>query len=383
MQKLLNKLHDDLFAIGVTDGELAKQLQVGKSTISETFSGKRDMKFYQFSGALMCAYNDDHDLRRKMIMEYVNLNSEKDYGSFRETLEYTSYRGELELLKTMIEKERQSPYAKNREAAIVYEILYKRSLERFNGDELLNQLEDVKKKVKHIENSAMCDLLMCYLLYDTGNYRSILSYVKSAEEKVEQISVRKNRFIKSSYSHRIIEILSAVHLLRGNVSECRQFSLQLIEQCGNNPQFNIQRVNAFCNLGESYIFSDYDKSLKYLNESLDHLGETFNKRLKDKKKLILQTIIFLKIYWGKPLESHFEIHPAEKAYLEIKLGNNKKAEEILVNLLKVQGRLSAFQKFYLGLARNDRKLMEESLEIFEEKGNIFYSQLPKRYLGYS
>ncbi|EJS61980.1 hypothetical protein ICU_05148 [Bacillus cereus BAG2X1-1] len=383
MQALLNKLHDDLFAMGITDGELAKQLQVGKSTISETFNGKRDMKFYQFSGALMCAYDDDHNLRRKMIMEYVNLNSEKDYGSFRETLEYTSYRGELELLHTMIEKEKDSLYAKNREAAIVYELLYKRSLERFNGDELLNQLEAVRKKVKYVENNAMCDLLMCYLLYDTGNYRSILSYVKSAEEKVKQISVRKNRFIKSSYSHRIIEILSAIHLLRGNVNECREFSLELIEQCGNNPQFNIQRVNAFCNLGESYIFSDYDKSLKYLQESLENLGEPFNQRLKDKRKLIHQTMVFLKIYWDKPLESYLEVHPAEKAYLEIKSGNNKKAEEILLSLLKSQGRLSAFQKFYLGLARNDRKLMEESLEIFEEKGNIFYSQLPKRYLGYS
>lgn len=292
MQRLLNKLHDDLFAIGITDGELAKQLQVGKSTISETFSGKRDMKFYQFSGALMCEYNDDHDLRRKMIKEYVNLNSEKDYGSYRETLEYTSYRGELELLNTMIEKEKGSLYAKNREAAIVYEILYKRSLERFNGDELLNQLEDVRKNVKYVENSAMCDLLMCYLLYDTGNYRSILNYVKNAEEKVKQISVRKNRFIKSSYNHRIIEILSAIHLLRGNVTECREFSLKLIEQCGTNPQLNIQRVNAFCNLGESYIFSDYNKSLKYLQESLENLGEPFNQRLKAKKSLFFKRWYF-------------------------------------------------------------------------------------------
>ncbi|PFP73369.1 hypothetical protein COK07_24135 [Bacillus thuringiensis] len=381
MQRLLNKLHDDLFAIGITDGELAKQLQVGKSTISETFSGKRDMKFYQFSGALMCAYNDNHDLRRKMIMEYVNLNSEKDYGSYRETLEYTSYRGELDLLNTMIEKEKGSSYAKNREAAIVYEILYKRSLERFNGDELLNQLEDVRKNVKYVENSAMCDLLMCYVLYDTGNYRSILNYVKNAEEKVKQISVRKNRFIKSSYNHRIIEILSAIHLLRGNLTECREFSLKLIEQCGNNPQFNIQRVNAFCNLGESYIFSDYNKSLKYLQESLENLGDPFNQRLKAKKNLILQTMVFLKVYWDKPV-GDLEVHPAEKAFLEIKLGNNKKAEDILMDLLKIQERLSAFQKLYLGLARNDRKLMEESLEIFEKKGNIFYSQLPKRYLGY-
>ncbi|MEM5646528.1 AimR family lysis-lysogeny pheromone receptor [Bacillus cereus] len=228
----------------------------------------------------------------------------------------------------------------------------------------------------------MCDLLMCYLLYDTGNYRSILNYVKNAEEKVKQISVRKNRFIKSSYNHRIIEILSAIHLLRGNVNECRKFSLELIEQCGSNPQFNIQRVNAFCNLGESYIFSDYNKALNFLQKSLENLGNPFNQRLKDKKKLILQTIVFLKIHWDKPV-GNLEIHSAERAYLEIKLENNKKAEEILMDLLKTQGRLSAFQKFYLGLARNDRKLLEESLEIFEEKGNIFYSQLPKRYLGYS
>lgn len=383
MQSLLRKLHDDLFMAGVTDVELAKFLQVGKSTVSETFNGKRDMKFYQFSGALICAYDNDYDIRRKMIMEYVSLNSDKDYASYREALEYASYRGELKLLKDIIDREKNSSYSKNRESAMTYEILYKRSLERFNGDELLNELEEMRRKVKYIENSALCDLLMCYLLYDTGNYRSIIKYAKSAEGKVSQISIRKNRFIKSSYHLRIVEILSAANLLRGNVDESRTFSTELIDKCGENPQFNIQKANAFCNLGESYIFSDYEKSLKYLKESLAILGDTFNQRLKDKKNLILNTIIFLKIYWDKPIENHLEIHPAEKSFLEVKLGNNKKAEEILMELQEKQGKLSAFQMFYLGLARNDRKLLEKSLELFEEKGNIFYSQLPKRYLGYN
>ncbi|MEM5667926.1 hypothetical protein AAHB59_00250 [Bacillus cereus] len=52
-----------------------------------------------------------------------------------------------------------------------------------------------------------------------------------------------------------------------------------------------------------------------------------------------------------------------------------------MDLLKIQGRLSAFQKLYLGLARNDRKLMEESLEIFEEKGNIFILNCQKDTWG--
>ncbi|MGW8412367.1 AimR family lysis-lysogeny pheromone receptor, partial [Bacillus velezensis] len=81
----------------------------------------------------------------------------------------------------------------------------------------------------------------------------------------------------------------------------------------------VQRVNAFCNLGESYIFSDYNKSLKYLQESLENLGDPFNQRLKAKKNLILQTMVFLKVYWDKPV-GDLEVHPAEKAFLEIKLG---------------------------------------------------------------
>jgi tetratricopeptide (TPR) repeat protein len=134
-------------------------------------------------------------------------------------------------------------------------------------------------------------------------------------------------------------------------------------------------------LGESYIFEDYDKAKVYLEQALYALGDTFNDMMKNKKRCIMNTLNFLKVYHGKDLDDLYLTDPAEIAFLEIKKGNKEKAIEILNGLEKQNGKLSAFQLCYMGIAKEDRKLIEKSLKKFEEIGNIFYAQLPKIYLG--
>lgn len=67
--------------------------------------------------------------------------------------------------------------------------------------------------------------------------------------------------------------------------------------------------------------------------------------------------------------------------MQIQLGNNEKAIQMLERLKEENGELSAFQLYYLALAKNDKNLFAESLNKFEQLGNIFYSQLPKKNLG--
>ncbi|MGR5961008.1 AimR family lysis-lysogeny pheromone receptor [Bacillus cereus] len=69
----------------------------------------------------------------------------------------------------------------------------------------------------------------------------------------------------------------------------------------------------------------------------------------------MNTLNFLKIYHGIDLDDLYLTDPAEIAYLEIKRGNNEKAIEILNGLEMQNGKLSAFQLCYMGIAKGDKK----------------------------
>lgn len=376
VQTVLGKMQDDLFVKGITNKSLAKYLSVSPSGVSDFFKGKREMGFSYFSKTLMLLYKEDHEKRRRYIHHYLNVT--KKHESLREALEFTAIRGEFEVLKHLFEKELVSTNAINREWASMYELFYKRNAERIDGVQFLELVEEKRKKVKTLEMKIMSDILLCYALHDIGNYRLLKNYINAMENKIEKI---KNKFIQSCFRIRIKEWLCVINLLSGNVVDTRKYCKELLYICGDDPQYALQRANAYCNLGESYIFDDYKLSKTYLRESLICLGDTFNPGLKVKKQLIEHTLVFLKIHHLKDIESiHEEIHPAEKAYLYIKQGDKESAIEILKELERKKG-LSAFQLCYMGLAKNDEDLIKKSLEKFEEIGNVFYAKLPKLYLG--
>lgn len=376
MQTVLAKIQDDLFSKGITNKSLAKYLSVSPSGVSDFFKGKREMSFSYFSKTLVLLYDDEHDKRKSYIQHYLNVASKHE--SLREALEYTAIRGEFELLQQLFLKELESTNATNREWAAMYELFYKRNAERIDGKQFLELVEEKRKKVKSLEMQVMSDILLCYALHDIGNYRLLKNYICAAGLKIEKI---KNKFIQNCFRIRINEWLCVINLLSGNLIDARNKCEELLFICRDDPQYTLQRANAYCNLGESYIFEDYNLSKVYLEKSLMCLGETFNPGLKVKRQLIEYTLMFLKIHHSKDVEGiDVEMHPAEKAYLLIKQGDKKAAAEILEELEKNKG-LSAFQLCYMGLAKDDLNLIKKSLEMFEEIGNVFYAKLPKLHLG--
>lgn len=376
MQTVLGKIQDDLFAKGITNKTLAKYLSVSPSGVSDFFKGKREMSFSYFSKTLILLYDEEHEKRRGFIHHYLSVA--RKHESLREALEYAAIRGEFEMLKHIFLKELESTNATNREWAAMYELFYKRNAERIDGKQFLELVEEKRKKVKSLEMQVMSDILLCYALHDIGNYRLLKNYISAADLKIEKI---KNKFIQNCFRIRVKEWLCVINLLSGNLIETRNKCEDLLFICREDPQYALQRANAYCNLGESYIFEDYNLSKKYLEKSLMCLGDTFNPGLKVKRQLIEYTLMFLKIHHNKDVENiDVEIHPAEKAYLCIKQGDKKSAIEILEGLEKSKG-LSAFQLCYMGLAKGDLNLIKKSLELFEEIGNVFYAKLPKLYLG--
>lgn len=135
---------------------------------------------------------------------------------------------------------------------------------------------------------------------------------------------------------------------------------------------------AYCKLGESYALSEYETAKKYICKALELIGVPVNKKFEIRRNKILNVLLFLKIHHGKELDSidRTKLDLAELAFFYIKLGKKEEALEILKGLEKQNGSLSAFQLYYMGLATEDRKYFEKSIESFTKTGDFFYISLP-------
>ncbi|MFE5392580.1 AimR family lysis-lysogeny pheromone receptor [Bacillus thuringiensis] len=379
MQKLLMKMKDDLFAAGITNKELAVRLGINEKKVSYYLNGNTQFSFQCFSDTLILLYKHNPELRRACLFEYCE--KIKGNKNLKIGMEFVHARGEFNLLERLIKKAESSKDDVTKEWAEVYRLLYRRSKEDLVGKLLLTEVEKKRKTIKSTEMSLVLDIIYCYGLYDLSDYRFLYRYACDVKEKIEIDIPQKEKFLKQSLTIKINESIHAACLSLCKIKETREYTPYLMKYLGEPGKYPIPQASALNVLGESYIFEDYHKAKVYLEQALYVLGDVFNDTMKNKKRCIMNTLNFLKIYHGIDLDDLYLTDPAEIAYLEIKRGNNEKAIEILNGLEMQNGKLSAFQLCYMGIAKGDKKLIEKSLKKFEENGNLFYAQLPKLYLG--
>lgn len=379
MKTLLRKIKDDLFAAGITNKELAVYLGTTEKQTSNYLNGNTQFTFHCFSNMLIKIYGTNPELRRDCLIKYCE--HIKGNKNLKIGMEYTHARGEFHLLKKLIDKANKSKKEELKEWAIVYDILYRRSVDGLIGKKLIKEVNEVRTSIKQIEMKLLLEIIYCYGLYDTKNFRYLHPYALDVKKKIIKNIPKKNNFIRQSFSIKINESIHVSMLALGKINRARYYGRCLLAYLGVPEKYPIPQASALYVLGESYIFEDYNMSKMYLENAIRTLEYPFNDAMNTKKMFIINTLNFLKIYHGKELDIINPSDLAEKAFLEIRKGNKEYAIKILKELEQRNGKLSAFQLFYLGLAKNDRKLIEKSLKKFEEMGDIFYAQLPKIYLG--
>lgn len=176
--------------------------------------------------------------------------------------------------------------------------------------------------------------------------------------------------------------MNAVLLMDAKVLETRENSFELLEICSDEPNFKIQKANAHYNIAESYIFENYTQSKFHFEQALHVLGSSFNKETQRKKRAIERTLNFLKIYHSKELDNLYgNLDLSEQAFLAIRKGDKELALVILEKIEEEKGSLNEFSTFYLGLAKEDVRIIEKSLEMFIANSSNFYAKLPKIHLG--
>lgn len=375
LNDFLNEIINEIDSQKKNQEDIAKEIGFSPGTFSKNLTGKTQFGFWNIIKLFSILYVNDIHKQREMLHTFCSVTTSKK--NLRIAMEYANVKGDLVLLKLVVDQEKSSSLAMNREWAYVYELVWQRSSGLIAKQELLDTLEDRKGKkvIKTNEMKILYGILTCYTMCDLETYNSLSEYAEVLLPKVEEIS---DNFIKAAYFGRIKECLSFAYLVQDKLEDLRSTCHEILKL--DNPMncFNLLRASAFVYLAESYTFECYDTSSKYIHKSLEQLGSCNFERELQRRKLILNTFLFIKLVNKQELKNIEIYHPAEKAFLEIIKGNYKNAVEILNDLEKKNGILSPMQYCYLGIAKNDISLIKKSIELFECAGNRFYSKLPKK-----
>lgn len=375
LKKFLGRIIDEIDFQRKNQEDIAKIVGISPGTLSKNLTGKNQFGFWNLIKLLSILYPSDFHKQRKMLHTFCSVTTSKK--NLRIAMEYANAKGDLSLLKLLVDRESKSSLAMNREWAYVYEMVLLRSNGTIKKQELLSRLEDHKgsKIIKTNEMKVLCGILTYYTMYDLEKYNSLFEY---AEMLLPDINAITDSFIKSSYLGRIKEGLAYAYLVQDNLEMSRKLCQDILAIDDPKDCFRLLRASALAYIAESYTFDCYDSASWYMKKAIKQLGPCNFEREKQRKQSILNTYAFIKLVNKRELENIEIYHSAEKSFLEIIKGNHKNAVAILSELEKKNGMLTPMQYCYLGIAKNDISLIEKSIVLLECAGNRFYCRFPKK-----
>ncbi|WP_422423858.1 AimR family lysis-lysogeny pheromone receptor [Bacillus sp. PSXD-155] len=392
----LNDMQECLKSNGYTNRKLATRFKVTHTTVNSYFKKQGKFDFMHLVDALKLYKPKNIDFRRECIKECIPTLSHKN---LKLALEVLDMFGEYDLQDLVIqrimsfktnknksEEEKKKGNSKtvriNLNLVPLYKTLRERSENTTTPKRFFEKVDKMRKNQKYSDNELVIISVLntIYSFFDLGNYKMVNEHI---QQLLPDILGIKCHTLRDSLLLRIKEMEVFVALHENNLDESRELCFEIINDQSNC--YVSTKAVAYCKIGESYVFSDYQNAKEYMEKSLNIIGVPVNKKLEVRREKVLNTLLFLRIYHEKDLHT---INPenlddAEKAFLYVKLGENQKAIKILQALQNTNGYLSSFQLYYMGLAvggEEGKKYLEMSIESFSKSGDYFYIFLPKTAL---
>ncbi|WP_257132357.1 AimR family lysis-lysogeny pheromone receptor [Bacillus wiedmannii] len=208
----------------------------------------------------------------------------------------------------------------------------------------LLSLEDIRKKSIKKENLDMeiiCDILYLLSSGDIGDFGMFETY---KDRTYTNISCHKNQDLKSLYTYWIDDIWSYALLRKFRIDEFREYNNKL-RSYENLKYFPVMNAMIDLRLGESFLFSDYQKSYDYTSMAMNELKD----RCDFKYKIALNNMNYLKLVNKKDVETIDlnTLHPAELALYYILKKEYSKAINILSGLKNKQKNLLQYSNAIL------------------------------------
>ncbi|MFV0915265.1 AimR family lysis-lysogeny pheromone receptor, partial [Enterococcus faecium] len=261
------------------------------------------------------------------------------------------------------------------------------------GNKLWSKIMDEKKKPSFIEMKSLQSLIIMYSFIDIREYNSLLKFApiehepeEEKEEEEEKEGKEKKReigndYIRRSYKIRIKELKVIAHLMNNEVNAAREIALKAISS-DNINDFPTFTASIYHYLGQSFIHEDIIKAIEWVQKAKNLLESFKTDKFEKNIQEFNNTLDFIKIKAKIDLHKIVPRSIAERAHLSIQLNHQEEAIKILNQRIAESDDVAArpYYYYYLGMATKNKTYLEKSIILFEQHGNKFYAELPKKYL---
>ncbi|MHA4118372.1 AimR family lysis-lysogeny pheromone receptor, partial [Bacillus cereus] len=339
MEVKLKRMNESLKEQGFTNRKLAKLFGISHTTINNYFSNASSFDFMHFVCSLRLYEPKSLNLRKQYVRKMIPGLAPRNKLLALDVLDMC---GEYGLQELIIEDIRgisnKSDITSTLQKLVpLYEQFRRRSEESVTTDQFFENVTKILQGEKSdvSEFNVISDFAMIYSFLGFKNYKMMEKYIQKLIPEISKVS---SKTLRASFNIKVreMQIFTALH---GNeIERARELCLEIIN-APNNPYDSTKAV-AYCKLAESYALTDYFTAKMYIDKAIEVLGECSNKKFKIRKKKILNTLLFIKIYHNVDLHT---IDPedindlAERAFLYIKLGKLDVAIAILKELEQKNG----------------------------------------------
>lgn len=363
LRKLLRELMEGSDR-DITNSEVASACGTSDATISHFFTYKNELTVTMWMLSVRFLAPE----KEKYVMDILadEMIATENRLNCRLLMEYASTKRDFSLLDKLIESQKKAP-KENKDWATAYALSNQYQKRVVENEEILDSIDDYRPKTLEMKIFAM--LLKANVLYMLKEYKQVLRLAQKAEVLTAAI---KNDYIKESFKMRIYELFARGYLfLHNNKDKSRFYANYVINSRFFCAEFTSHLYHI---LGTSFVFEDFNESLRYFKKYQDTLRD--QGRIDLVKSVEETDIFFLKVLWSKSVRDNETNDVLEKMHFHARLGNREVVEELYQNVEKDD----PFALCYLGTVKNDPDTLLQSLARFIETGNKFYVQLARKEL---
>ncbi|MGN4811180.1 AimR family lysis-lysogeny pheromone receptor [Bacillus cereus group sp. MYBK108-2] len=368
MKKLSKEIDNYLSSKNKTYTDLAKEIGVAKSTVSNWINKDKELSIYTFSKIAHVVFTNDKDKQEQKIIEYLKTLDDRLNINVKVAFALAHLNDHSTLMEQIYEMCEENNDLEMKRLANVFKLY----IERLNGKnvrEVYLNIEKARAKnnKKNYDVEIFCDILCMLILCDLGDFGLMEGYKIRIEDNFKLVT---NVYLKQLYKFWVKELWSYAVLRKDKNLEFERENRQLRTSKDLNF-FPVMEALLNIRSGENVMFSDYKKALYFFQEALYVLNGAKSSL---KYNIALNDINFIRIVWWKDLDKiDFEkLHLAEYALYLIKLGKFQQAIYILEQIRLKNGELTPLQTCYMGMAKKDVQLIKKSIDMFKANNDFLY-----------
>lgn len=283
-------------------------------------------------------------------------------------LEFYRMEGDLIELTNMIEILQASKDSTEQTWAKLYKLMIQFYSHQISPQDLINAVMEIPTSSGEMKIfSLIVHLFGVSRLYMLDSLNKISTYVLPLVDDVE------NDYLRNSYRFQLLQFHASSNLLINNLARSRELC-QEAEDLNLYELYPFSYSNFYHVMAQSYIFTDFDKTVFWLNKASTCLLSLTTNWVQPRIRNLQNTLYFVENYWRKNVNC-LPPDPSEAAHRYIIKKEYQEATMILDQLYKQNGCFTPFQEYYYAIATKDPKRLQFSKEKFAWKSNYYYFQL--------